>query len=345
MNISANFMALILILIAGIINGSFALPTKHVAKWRFENIWLQYSLWAFVILPWVIAYFMVPQITSVYAEISPALFWIMVVGGLLMGVGQVCFALSMKMIGLGLGFVVNLGIGILLGFLLPLLFQHPEQIATPFGFMTLLGCLLAILGLIASHQAGKLHHKGKPIGSKSEIKPSSHYTLGVILAIIAGLSSSGQNFSFAMTAPMQQIALAKGASTVGASIVMWPGFLLCTFVPYALYMIYLNVKNKSFSCFKAEGTGKYYFFAFVMGLFWYGSLIFYSKATNLIGALGPMVGWPLFMIFIILTSNFWGWRSGEWTGSTSKVKNVMWMGLGLLILAIIVLGYSNTFHT
>jgi L-rhamnose-H+ transport protein len=53
MNISANFVVLILILIAGIISGSFALPTKHVAKWRFENIWLQYSLWAFVILPWV----------------------------------------------------------------------------------------------------------------------------------------------------------------------------------------------------------------------------------------------------------------------------------------------------
>lgn len=338
-------IAFSLIFIAGIVNGSFALPTKHVYKWKFENIWLQFSLWAFVILPWVIAYFLVPQIFAVYAAAPWHILLIMIIGGLVMGVGQICFALAINMIGIGLGFVVNLGLGILLGYLLPLVFQHPHEILTPFGAITLLGCLFAVVGLLFSHKAGKLHSREQHELRSPEDKPRSMYTLGVFLAVIAGLSSAGQNFSLSLTSQMQHFAIHLGATQFGAANVMWPGFLLCSFIPYALYMLFLNLKNKSFSCYTEAGTGKYYFFAFIMGLFWYGSLVFYSKAAFLIGSLGPLVGWPLFMVLIILASNFWGWRSGEWTGCGGKVKRTIWMGLLCLVLAILVLAYSSTFHT
>ena len=170
-------IAFALILIAGVTNGSFALPTKHVYKWKFENIWLQYSLWAFVILPWLIAYFLVPQIGQVYTQAPWHLLLIMMLGGLVMGVGQVCFALALNMIGLSLGFVINLGLGIFLGFLLPLVFQHPQQIFTHFGFITLLGCLLAIIGLIFSNRAGRLHDREKHERRSPEEKNKGLYTL------------------------------------------------------------------------------------------------------------------------------------------------------------------------
>ena len=112
-----------------------------------------------------------------------------------------------------------------------------------------------------------------------------------------------------------------------------------------IYMLFLNIKNSSFSNYVAKGTTKYYFFAILMGVCWYGSLIFYSKATQIIGALGPLVGWPLFMTLIVLTSNFWGWHSGEWTDCSRKVKHTMVIGMLCLILAVIVLGYSSVFHT
>lgn len=337
--------ALLLILIAGIINGSFALPTKHVYKWKFENIWLQYALWSFVILPWVIAIIIVPQIFMVYKVAPWHLLLIMCIGGFIMGIGQVCFALALNMIGLGLGFVINIGLGIVLGFLLPLFIQHPQEVLTPFGYITLVGCLLAVIGLLYSHKAGKLNAREKHELLSPENKPKSVYTLGVVLAIIAGLASAGQNFSFSMTTQMQLFALHLGATPVGAANVMWPGFLLCTFIPYAIYMLFLNFKNRSFGHYVEKGTGKYYFFAIIMGAFWYGSLICYGKAAHLIGALGPLVGWPLFMVLIILSSNFWGWRSGEWTGSSIKVKRTIWLGLLFLIFSIVVLAYSTTFHS
>ncbi len=235
--------------------------------------------------------------------------------------------------------------GTLLGFLLPLVFQHPGQILTPFGLITLIGCLLILVGLVVSNRAGKLHAKRKHEAENPDAKPKYVYTLGVVLAVVAGLSSAGQNFSFAMTAQMQQFALHLGATTFGAANIMWPGFLLCTFIPYALYMLFLNVKNKSFGNYVASVTGMYYIFAFIMGLFWYGALICYSKAAALIGSLGPLVGWPLFMVLVILSSSFWGWRSGEWDGASVRVKRTIWLGIIFLVLAIVVLAYSSVFHT
>jgi L-rhamnose-H+ transport protein len=329
-----------LIFVAGIINGSFALPTKHIKKWRFENIWLQYAAWAFVILPCVIAIFLVPQIISVYKQAPVSLLVVMLLGGFVFGIGQMCFALALDMIGFSLGFVINLGLGIMLGFSMPLIIQHSDKVFTLFGGVTLVGCLLAVLGLIYSTHAGNIRHKGKVERPDLAGKSRRLFIGGVLLAILAGLSSAGQNFAFSYTAEMQQMALSLGATQFGAANVIWPGFLVCGFIPYALYMIYLGVKNKSFGNYTKPGTGKYYLFGLVMGLFWYGSLIFYGKASQIIGSLGPVVGWPLFMVLIILVSNFWGWRHGEWKGASIKAKHTLWLGLAFLILSVLVLGYS-----
>ena len=338
------FISFIFILIAGIINGSFAIPTKYTDRWNFENIWLQYAIWAFLILPWAAILILAPQVLKVYVASPPHLLAIMIIGGFLFGAGQIGFAFAMKLIGIGLSFVICLGLSMGLGFFLPLVVQHPHEILTSFGLITLLGTLLAVSGLIVSTYAGKLRdqeRQKKESASSSGKGLKKFYAIGVFLAVIAGLFSAGQNFSFSLTVPMQQIALHMGASRLGAANIMWPGFLFFSFLPYAYYMIFLLKKNKSFSYYHRSGTTKYYGFAFIMGLFWFGSLIFYSKASQLIGSLGPVIGWPMFMVLIILTSNFLGWRHKEWEGCGSKAKYTIWIGLILLILSVLVLGYSS----
>jgi len=115
--------------VAGVMNGSFALPTKYIKTWRFEHIWLNYAIWAFVILPWLTLFVLYPQVGQIYKMMSPQTGLILLVGGFLFGAGQVCFALALNAIGLGLGFIINIGLGTALGFLLPwlplLLFGHP----------------------------------------------------------------------------------------------------------------------------------------------------------------------------------------------------------------------------
>lgn len=336
----AIILALICILIAGLINGSYALPTKSIQDWKFENVWLIYSLWAFLILPWISIFSLAPNIWEVYQQIPLKIFWILLAGGLLFGVGQVCFSLALKMIGFGLGFVINIGLGTGLGFLLPLAILHPEKILTPFGYTTLVGCLFIIAGLVVSYRAGKqrdLHIKH----TQPNAQPSQ-YQLGVILAVIAGFCSAIQNFTFASTTELQKIALQHGTNSLAAAMIIWPVFLIFTFIPFALYMLHLHRKNLTFSNYRRSRNGLNTLMSLLMGLGWYVSLVLYSKASLLIGGLGPVVGWPMFMVLIILTSNFWGWRHHEWAHVTTAIKNQALTSIALLVIAVAILAYSAT---
>ncbi len=46
---------LTLVFAGGLLNGSFAAPMKRLSVWRWENIWLVYSIVGLLILPWAIA--------------------------------------------------------------------------------------------------------------------------------------------------------------------------------------------------------------------------------------------------------------------------------------------------
>lgn len=336
-------LAILLILFAGIMNGSFALPAKYVAKWRFENIWLNYALWGFVILPWSITWCLAPQLFQIYAKIPSSLLLIIAVGGFVFGIGQVCFALAMDIIGMSLGFVINLGIGIGLGFGLPFIMQYPQKIFTPFGVMILSGSILAIIGLIISSYSGILrdNYKNKTDTATLQARTGKNHFFGIMLAVIAGLSSASQNFVFSYTHGVQDLTIQAGAGDFVAANIIWPIYLLCCFIPYALYMLYLHKKNNSFGVYRQSNFGKYYLLVIIMGFFWYGSLLFYCKAAQLIGKLGAIIGWPMFMVAIILSSNFWGWKYLEWQDCGSRAKKVIKLGLGFLLIAIVVLGCAS----
>ena len=42
-----------LIVLAGILGGSVLAPIKIMRQWRFEKSWAIYSVWAYLIMPWV----------------------------------------------------------------------------------------------------------------------------------------------------------------------------------------------------------------------------------------------------------------------------------------------------
>lgn len=334
-------LALFYTMLGGIINGSFALPAKHAKPWQFENIWLNYAIWAFLILPWLIVFMLEGNVWSVYNATPSDFLLILMIGGMLFGIGQVCFALALNNIGLGLGFLINIGLGTALGVLLPLAFIHPEQLFSAFGLTTQLALLFIFIGLFLSYRAGKLRDALSP--QSTEIKSSkNHYLLGVILAMLAGVFSAGQNFTFAATHSMQGIALDQGAHPLAASTVIWPLFLLFAFIPYAIYMIYLHRKNHSLGAYRLPHFPRNMLLALVMGTFWYGSLIFYSQSSLLLGKLGPVVAWPLFMVLIILTSSFWGWRDKEWVGASKQAKSYALLSVGSLVVAVVILAIAAT---
>ena len=100
-------------------------------------------------------------------------------------------------------------------------------------------------------------------------------------------------------------------------------------------------KNRTFRNYTLPDTRKYFLFGVIMGLCVFGSMVIYSKASQIIGELGPVVGWPLYMIFIILTANFWGYIHGEWKGVSKRVAFVMFSGIALLVVAVVNLAIGS----
>lgn len=331
----AVFYALLFTLIAGVINGSYALFTKYVKKWPFENTWMVFSLFTFFLGPWLFLLSLNSHAWQVYQIVPSSMLTRLVIGGVLFGCGQIGFAMALDAIGMGLAFVINISLSTALGPMLPLFFVHGRHPLHADTIFTVLGIVVIIVGLLVSYFAGKRRDRNMSSLSASKTR----YALGVLAAVVAGLGSAGQNFTFASTALMQASALKLGLSPLASSFIIWPGFLTIACVPYALYMLVLNIKNRSFHAY-ATGEKRFYFFAIIMAVFWFGSLVFYSKATQLIGSLGPVVIWPLFMSLIILTSNFWGWRYGEWANADRHAKKMSILGVMLFVVAVVIFGYA-----
>ena len=53
---------LTLALLAGVVMGSVLVPMKLIKSWAWEGVWLVYSLCAYLVCPWVVAWFSIPHL-------------------------------------------------------------------------------------------------------------------------------------------------------------------------------------------------------------------------------------------------------------------------------------------
>jgi L-rhamnose-H+ transport protein len=66
--------------------------------------------------------------------------------------------------------------------------------------------------------------------------------------------------------------------------------------------------------------------------------VLYGSAAGILGPLGPVIGWPVYMSAMILAANFWGWLTGEWKNVSGRPVLLMFAGIGIQILAMVLLG-------
>jgi L-rhamnose-H+ transport protein len=112
-------------------------------------------------------------------------------------------------------------------------------------------------------------------------------------------------------------------------------------VPYLIYCAYLWKKNKTAGLFFHPGTAINWVLGAMMGVLWFGSTVIYGAATAQLAGLGPILGWPLFMSSIIITSNVWGFVTGEWKTAGKKALTTMLAGILFLILGFVALALSG----
>jgi L-rhamnose-H+ transport protein len=60
-----------------------------------------------------------------------------------------------------------------------------------------------------------------------------------------------------------------------------------------------------------------------------------------LGKLGGIVGWPVFMTLDMIAGIFWGAVTGEWSGASRRARAYCWAGVGILVLAIVLISIGN----
>ena len=325
--------------LAGILQGSFAAPLKQMPAWRWENSWLLFALSGLIIFPWIVNFATVPHVTSVYAEASPSTLIKVFLFGLLWGVGATLFGLAISRVGMALGFALILGITSSFGSLIPMAILHSEQLLAKRGLALIAGTAVMVLGLIFLGLAGRTRERDLGTGDGQR----SGFAFGLVLCIFSGIFSSMMNFSFVFGEELRLHALHSGTSNAMAANPIWALTVTGGFVANCLYCVYLLTKNRTWSVFREGHPSAYWLLGVLMGLLWFGGTVLYGMGAESLGALGGIVGWPIFMTIDIIAALFWGAVSGEWRGASRRALVYNWTGVGVLLVAIAVIsaGYAS----
>jgi L-rhamnose-H+ transport protein len=325
------------VILAGILQGSFAAPMKRMPAWRWENSWLLFALSGLIIFPWIVNFATVPNVASVYAGASPATLIKVFLFGVLWGVGATLFGLAISRVGMALGFALILGITSSFGSLIPMAILHSGQLLAKRGLALIAGTAVMVLGLVFLALAGRTRERDLGAGNDGR----SGFALGLVLCIFSGVFSSMMNFSFVFGEELRLRALHSGTSNAMAANPIWALTVTGGFVSNSLNCIYRLTKNRTWSIFQEANPPAYWLLGILMGLLWFGGTVLYGMGAAALGALGGIVGWPIFMTIDIIAALFWGGVSGEWKGASRRALVYNGMGVGILVVAIAIISGGN----
>jgi len=210
------------------------------------------------------------------------------------------------------------------------------------------GVLLMLAALIASIQAGNLRGKAlgdenvSGIGDKVKRSPVVGMLLAAIGGALSGLLSLGMNMNWAKEIAGAAIQ-AGGAAPHQAVNAILALVLLGGAVPNILYCLLLLSKNQTWKRYQESKTGFYWLVLLLIGVMYSGSVALWgmSTAENMLGKLGPSIGWALNIGMIVISSNIGGFATGEWKNSGAKAVRTMLGGLAIMMLAMACIGYGN----
>jgi L-rhamnose-H+ transport protein len=335
-----NFLAgFVLVVLAGLLQGTFVLPMTLVREWSWEHTWATFSLLGMFVFNWIITFLLVPNILSIYAASSSRDLGILALFGLGWGVGAVLFGLGMDKLGMALGYPIIMGLIASLGALIPLLVFFPGTVLTSKGLALLLGTGVVILGVAMCSMAGS---RRNPADDKSKSEPSGGFSTGLLIAILAGILSCLPNVGMAFGKHLTEAAEVSGVSQASSGNTVWALLFTLGCVANLAYCIYLMISRKTLRRYLNRETPRNLGLSAAMALMWIGSFYLYGAGAAKLGRWGVVAGWPLFISLSIVTGNLWGVWRGEWQGAPAAARRMLNYGLIVLIAAVVIVALSNS---
>ena len=339
------FAGVLIHAIGAVCAASFYVPLKKVKSWAWESYYLAHGIMAWTILPIIVALIFTPDLVRIITSAPGRTLAITFGFGFLWGVGALTFGLSMRYLGLSLGYALALGCCAAFGTLLPPIFKGEilSFFTVPSKMVIMAGIIVSLLGIAVCGLAGLRKERELTDNQKKESVQEFHLVKGIIVAVLSGIMAACFALGLDSGREIANIAMEIGTGVIHQNspvfvVVMAGGF--CTNLAWCLL---LNIKNKTLGDY-AKGPAtlltRNYLLTALAGLLWYAQFFFYGIANTKMGEYG-FTSWSIHMALIIAFSNFWGICMKEWKSVSRKTWITLWLGIITLVLSAVLIGYGN----
>jgi len=256
-----------------------------------------------------------------------------------------------------------------------------KVLGTQSGLVILAGVGVCLAGIAIAGMAGMSKEREMPAEQKQASIKEFNFKKGILMATFSGVMSASFSYGLNAGDPIKQITtLRHGTPDLWQGLPVLVVVLLGGFTTNFVWCVLLNIKNKTgYQYFSttvrdhvpsrqeetiietaidapSEEVVEHipqakreprrvlllsnYFFCALAGVTWYMQFFFYSMGETQMGAY-KFSSWTLHMASIIIFSTLWGIALREWKGSSRRTITLITIGLAVLVLSTIIVGYGN----
>jgi len=327
---SSTTLGMSIVLAAGAIGSACLLPLKFVRGWKWENSWLVFALFAYLLFPVSTALATIPALADVYAAAGAGTIARVAIFGLGWGASVVMLGLAVAAAGLAVSNAIILGCSISLGSLIPLVMYDAAKLFSVDGLRIVAANTLLLGGVVLCAAAG--YWRDHPVATPEPATRPRRRVL--LLCFVAGVLTPLLNVALAAGAPITAAAEAAGAAPHQAANAVWALAVGIGSTPSMLYCTGLLSRFGTWSEFKTNSAGNLGL-CVLMGALFIVSTIGYGSGALKMGPLGPAIGWPVYVSSLLIGNSFWGWLTGEWRGAPFHAAAAMLTGVALQVAGIL----------
>jgi len=340
-----------LILLAAVAGGAFAFPLRVHKQYAWENTWLLAFFFALICIPFTVVTIFLPVWREALVAAGLPTVLKAVGFGFLWGWGAVTFAIGISNVGMSLGYATIMGLATAIGSIIPMI-RRWDHIPGDARIFILLGIATCLAGVAICGRAGVLRERSaasRNDASKGGASPGSNasrvFLVGLGWCILSGFLSACANLGFDFADRVAQEAQQLGAGPLAASIgrwitVYWGGFLAILIGSGSTLL-----KNGTWRNYFKAGTGRDFLFALIAGSCHFLAQIPYGMGAYYLGRLGTSVGWVFNIALSLLVANVIGFITKEWKGAPKASTTTLFVGLSVLVVAMVILAHGNNLVT
>ncbi len=337
-----------LIAIGAFSSGSFAVPFGKIKGWQWETFWMVFSLGAYILFPMVACLVFAPDFLSIIQATPASTLITVFLLGAVYGVGNLSFGLSLRYLGLSLGYALSLGLMLGIGTLIPPLIDGRLQVMmqSSGGLRLIWGVVVACFGIAVSAWSGILKDRSVSEAKKKEQVREFNFMKGAMAAILVGITGSAMSLGFEQGIPISETAARHGIDPLFTMLPVFVVLFSGTFVTTLIWCVaFLGSRNKSLKNYTTAGSSKTlilnYLFGLLAGMLWFGQFIVFGMGKSKMGPF-TFTSWGILMALTIVFATVWGLIRKEWKGAHLKVYLLMVLSLIIIIISSFMIGISGS---